>query len=115
MPLDTVKNVDHDIDQMWIRLDDKYGEPTKIIDSIMKEVKRLRPLREGEISKFVHFADTRERSYRDLESLSLEREISNASTVSLVEEKLSQEMKLKWAETLKLSKDNNSTTSFRYY
>ena len=47
VPLDTVKNVDHDIHQMWIRLDDKYGEPTKTLDSIMKEVKRLRPLREG--------------------------------------------------------------------
>ena len=105
VPLDIVKNVDDNIDEMWFRLDDKYGEPTRVIDSIMREIKKLKPGRDGETMKFILFVDTVERAFRDLESLGLEREVSNASTVSMIEDKLSPEIKLKWAEFLKQSKN----------
>ena len=81
-PLDIVKKVDHNIDEMCGRLDDKYGELIKVIDCIMKDV---RLVREVENSRFIQFVDTIEKSYRDLERLDLEMEVSNASTVSLIE------------------------------
>ena len=39
VPLEVVKNVDHSITEMWKRLDDKYAEPSKIIDVIMNDIK----------------------------------------------------------------------------
>ena len=105
VPLDIVKKLDDNIDEKWFRLDDKYGEPTRVIDSIMREIKKLKPGRDGETMKFILFVDTVERAFRDLESLGLEREVSNASTVSMIEDKLSPEIKLKWAEFLKQSKN----------
>ena len=43
----------------------------------MKEIKRLRVVREGENSKFIKFVDTIKKAYRDLERLDLGREVSN--------------------------------------
>ena len=101
VPLDIVKNVDHSISAMWKRLDDKYGEPSKIIDVIMNEVKRLKPVKENENAKFINLIDVVERAYRDLERLHLEHELSNAQTVSSIEEKIPMSMKLLWAEHVK--------------
>ena len=78
MPLDIVKNVDDRIEEMWYRLDYKYGEPTRVIDAIMKDIKKLKPGKDGEISKFMTFVDIVERAFCDLENLGLEREVSNA-------------------------------------
>ena len=101
VPLDTVKNVDYSITAMWKRLDDKYGEPSKIIDVIMNEVKRLKPVKENENAKFIRLIDTVEQAYRDLERLKLEHELSNAQTVSSIKEKIPMSMKLLWSEHVK--------------
>ena len=100
-PLEVVKTVDHNISEMWRRLDDKYGEPTKVIDVIMYDIKRMQPIKDNENNKFVKLVDTIESAYRDLERLNLEREISNTSTVSMIEEKLPNDVYEKWAEKVK--------------
>ena len=105
VPLDIVKNVDDRIEEMWSRLDDKYGEPTRVIDAIMKDIKKLKPGKDGEISKFMTFVDIVERAFCDLENLGLEREVSNASTVSMIEDKLSPEMIVEWSKYMKRSKN----------
>ena len=96
--LDDVKNVDHSIEEMWKRLDNKYGEPSKIIDVIMNDIKKIKPVKENENIKFIKLVDTVERSFRDLERLKLDSELSNAHSVSLIEEKLPASMKMLWAE-----------------
>ena len=104
LPLEIVKNVDHSISEMWQRLDEKYGEPSKVIDAIMKEIKKLKSIKDNDNNKFIHLVDIVERAYRDLKRLNLHNEISNASTVSLIEEKLPYDIKLKWGEKVKGSK-----------
>ena len=101
VPLDIVKNVDNCISSMWERLDDKYGEPSKIIDVIMNDIKRLKPVKDNDNAKFVKLIDIVERSYRDLERLNLEQELSNAQSVSMIEDKLPLGMKMLWSEHVK--------------
>ena len=101
LPLEIVKNVDHSVSEMWRRLDEKYGEPSKVIDAIMKDIKKLKAIKDNDNSKFVHLVDVVERAYRDLKRLNLHNEISNASTVSLIEEKLPYDIKLRWGEMVK--------------
>lgn len=50
-PARLVKSVDDDTDKMWQRLDKKYGDPAKVADVIIDEIKRFRMLREGEGKK----------------------------------------------------------------
>ena len=39
VPLSIIRNVDDDLAEMWKRLDDKYGKPSKFTDAIMNDIK----------------------------------------------------------------------------
>ena len=95
--LDIVSNIDDDYDEMWKRLDDKYGKASKLTDVIMNDIKRFKPIVEGDHRRFTEFANLVEKSYRDLCRIKMEQEISNSHAVSLVEEKLPERISWEWA------------------
>ena len=94
--LDLIKNVDDDIDAIWERLDDRYGKASKLTDVIMYDIKKLKPVSDGEDKKFLEFVDCIERSYRELKRVNMETEISNATIVGLIEERLPNTIKTMW-------------------
>ena len=47
-PARLVNSVIDDMEEMWQRLHEKYGEPVKVADVIVDVIKRFRVLREGE-------------------------------------------------------------------
>ena len=57
IPLDIVKNVDNDLKEMWRRLDDRYGRPSKLADVVMYDIKRIRPVRDGDDKRFIELVD----------------------------------------------------------
>ena len=73
---------------MWKRLDEKYGKPSKLADVVMYDIKKLRAVREGDDKRFIDLVDIVEKGYRDLLRVEIEQQISNTSTVSIIEEKL---------------------------
>ena len=87
-PLEAVKNVDDDLSAMWDRLDNKYGRSSILIAEIMKEIKKLSPVKDGDNRSFIRLVDTIEGCYRDLVRIHKEAEICNSTIVSLIEEKL---------------------------
>ena len=87
-PARLVKSVDDDIDEMWQRLDEKYGDPAKVPDVIIDEIKRFRMPREGEDKRFIEFVTLIEDGSRDLKRLGLETEITTTSSVSVIEKTL---------------------------
>ena len=88
IPPDIVKNVDDDLDEMWKRLDEKYGKPSKLADVVMYDINKLRAVREGDDKRFIDLVDIVEKGYRNLLRVEIEQQISNTSTVSIIEEKL---------------------------
>ena len=105
-PTDAIKGVEDDIQEMWKRLDEKYGDPAKVADAIIDTIQSVRPIKEGENKRFVEFVDTVENGHKDLKRLGLEREITTTSSVSIIERKLPAEIKKEWA---KLVSADNST------
>lgn len=99
--LDQVKNVDDDADKVWKCLDEKYGDPCRLADEVMNEIKRANHIVEGEDCSLIYQVDIIEIGYRDLKQLGVEGEISNSQTVSLIEEKLSHDVKLGWSKKVK--------------
>ena len=97
IPFDIVKNVDDDLKEMWRRLDDRYGRPSKLADVVMYDTKRIRPVRDGDDKRFIELVDIIERGYRDLSRVGIQQEISNTSTVSLIEEKLPKDIRREWS------------------
>ena len=95
---DTVKSMADNIQEMWKRLDEKYGDPAKVADAIINTVQNVRPIKEGENKKFIELVDAVEDGYNDLKKLGLEREITTTSSVSIIERKLPPEIRKEWAK-----------------
>ncbi|XP_068685121.1 uncharacterized protein [Montipora foliosa] len=97
-PEGLVKSIDDDVQEMWRRLDEKYGDPAKIADVIIDGIRRFRTLKEGEDKRFIEFVTLVEDGYRDLIRLGLEAEITTTSSVSIIEKALSTDIRRRWAE-----------------
>ena len=87
-PLAVVRGVDDNIDEMWRRLDEKYGDPAKITDVIINNIQRVKAMEEGEGKRFVEFVEIIESGYGHLLRLGLEKEITATSSVSIIEKRL---------------------------
>ena len=84
-PLAVVKGVDDDIEEMWKRLDEKYGDPAKIADVVIDSIQQVKTIKEGENTRFIEFVEIVDNGYRDLVRLGLEKEITTTSSVSIIE------------------------------
>ena len=98
-PYETEKSVDDDINEMWKRLDDKYGDPVNVI---IDSIRRTKIIREGEDKRLVEFVNVLEDGYRGLKRLGLEADITTASSVSITELKLPMDIRREWAKTVSL-------------
>ena len=78
---------------MWKRFDEKYGDPAKLTDTIINTIQDISPIKEGENKRFIQFVDAVEDGYKDLKRLGLEREITTTSSVSIIERKLTANIK----------------------
>ena len=76
---------------MWKRLDNKYNDESKLVDSIMAEIKQLTS-DSGNPTEILQMIKVIERAHRDLKSLDLEDEISNSIIVSMIEERLPEQI-----------------------
>ena len=52
----------------------------------MNDIKNTRPVRERDVKRFMELVDIAECGYRDLVGMKLEKEISNRTAVSMIEE-----------------------------
>ena len=92
-----IANVDDNIKEMWVRLDNKFGRPTKLVDMVLKDIKTMSAIPDGNDSKFIALIDILERGYRGLKIIKFEKEISNATTVSMVEAVLPKFILREWS------------------
>ena len=102
--LDTIRNVDDNLDKMLERLNERFGQKSKLADVIMNEIKHLRQVHDNDEKGFVKLVNVIENSYNDLERIEMEQEISNSTIVSLIEEKLPKFIKSQWCLEIVKSK-----------
>ena len=89
--------VDDDLKEIWELLEEKYEKPSKLIDVVLNDTRRLKFVHEGEEQKFLHLIDTVEHGHRDLFRMKLDKEMLNNALVSLIEEKLPRDIGREWA------------------
>ena len=89
--------MDDNLDEMWKRLDEKYAKPSKLADVVMYDNKKLRAIREEDDKSFIDLVDIVEKGYHDLLRVGIELEISNTSTISIIEEKLPKDIRREWS------------------
>ena len=105
-PLAVVKGVDDDITEKWKRLDEKYGDPTKVADAIIDSVQRVKTIKEGDDKRFIEFVEIVDSGYRDLLRIGFEKEITTTSSVSIIVKKLPPNIRRDWAKLV--SSDTSS-------
>ena len=102
------KTVRQDVDmmeepeQIWKRLDQKYGNRRKLVDTILHDIKQLKLCNDEQPSKTLIMIEVLEKAHRDLKILGMEQEICNATIISSIEEKLPAEIEKEW---IKLATD----------
>lgn len=91
-----VVGVEDDFSEMMKRLDLIYGDPAKLTDSIMTEIKGLKPVPESDHEKFIAAVNKIESCWLDIKKAQLDREMSNTSVLSIIERILPVEQKKEW-------------------
>jgi hypothetical protein len=95
--LRVVKGVDNDFEEMFRRLDLKYGRPEKLADNVLSELKGLKNIPEGDHMKFISMVETVETCWLDLKRMKLESEMNTATMISQIEKLLPPLQKREWA------------------
>ena len=91
---------------MWERLDEKYGSPSLLAELVINEIKTYMSIADADDKCLIEFIEMVENSHRHLLLVDMETEISNLSVVSLIEGKLPNNIRRRWAEVV--SKDDSS-------
>ena len=105
-----VSNVMGDYNQMWRRLDRKYGNTGRLIDTILFEVKNLTSSYETN-DGILQMINIVEKAARDLDNLNQRFELFNTTTISIIEQAMSSQMKHEWVRNIARF-DCNSQTKF---
>ena len=88
--------VEDEFEEMFRRLDSKYGNSCKLTEFIVSELKSLKPLQEGDSKRLVHMIKVVEGVWLDMKKISLESEMKTTSMVTLVERLLPGTLKRSW-------------------
>lgn len=83
---------------MFRRLDQRYGDPIRLTDSVIDQLKRLKPIPEGNAVKFMETVEVIERCWTDMQRNKLEEQMSTVSIISLIERILPPQQKREWSK-----------------
>ena len=86
-----VENCDHNVEEMWRRLDQKYGTKQKLIDNIISDIKRL-PQCTSNPQQLLRMINTIEAANNDLKCVNANEELNNATIISMIEQRMSTAM-----------------------
>ena len=89
---DEVSSVSDDYEQMWQRLNQRYGRTSKIVDAILADVKQIsiNDTSDGNVLQMIKIV---EKAHRDLERLGKNAELHNSASISLIEQAMTPQMK----------------------
>ena len=85
MSYEIVKNIDGSTDEIWKKLDQKYGKTSVMADLIMNQIKKFRTVKDEDDKRFIEFIDIVEKRYRDFSRMKVDHELSNATAISIIE------------------------------
>ena len=91
---------------MWQRLDKRYGNVGRLIDTILYEVKNLSSSYETS-DGIMQMIKIVEKAARDLDRLNLRSELHNATTISIIEQAMSTQMKHEWVRLVSVDGCNS--------
>ena len=99
-----IEQVDDDIDSMWARLDQKYGDRQKLIDDILLDIESLQASSNSSGNSSDEAAldmiNTIERAHQDLVRMKEESEMNNSTMLSKIEKQMPDNMYGEWIKKI---------------
>ena len=84
------------LDEVWERLESKYGNSSEVLNLVINDVKCLSIEKKNQERGLVTLVDVLEKGVQDLAAIKAESKIMNTYTINLVEEKLPTEVVKRW-------------------
>ena len=106
-----VENLE-DLDEIWNRLDSKYGNDREIINMVLNDVKKLDLSKGDWDASLIKLVNVLEKGTQDLAAINSREEIANNYTVTLIQEKLPERILRKWIDLDVSSSSASSKNSF---
>ena len=78
-------------------MDQNYGDPRVISDTVTADIERFKPIQEGEDHKFCDLVNLVRRSYNILREIKRPQDINNSHVISLIERKMTKNDIKVWA------------------
>ena len=91
-----VENVEDNYETLWERLDEKYGDRGQLIDSIMADIKNLKVTSDSNDEGTLELIKVVEKAQRDLCRIREQDQMNNATIISVIEQKLPEEILNEW-------------------
>lgn len=95
-----------EFDEMWRRLDDRFGSSAKIVDAVLADICALKPVPEGNKPKLLHMMSVVEQAWLDLGKIGKLKEIENSHSLLKVERLLPTDLKREWTRKARTLDDN---------
>ena len=96
---DEMSNVIDDYSMLWARLDQKFGNVGHLVDKILDDIKRLK-IQDVNSEAILNMISIVEKANSDLERLGQEAELHNSTTISIIEQSMTKEMKVEWVKEI---------------
>ena len=100
-PAKQIEGISSDLKAAWRYLDQNYGDPRVISDTITADMERFKPIQPGEDHRF---CDLVRRSFNILKEVKRPQDIDNTHLISLIERKMTQDDLKVWARHIYLQK-----------
>lgn len=98
-PLKVILGCEKNYEEMFKKLDKEYGDPRKLVDIVISDLKSLKVIRDGDDRGFVNMVNVVEHCYLDLQKVNLEKEMNSVGIVSMIERLLPRTQKREWVMT----------------
>ena len=110
-PLELIKGIGTDYTAAWEYLDSIYGDPRVVSDTIMQDVVKFKPLRDGEDARFCDLVHLVKRCYNTLKEIGVPGDMDNSHTLSLIEKKMCADDRKVWSRDLEKNGEPASPSS----
>ena len=97
---DEVDNVGNDYEAIWARLDTKYGDKGRLVDTVMADIKNLHECSDKDDEGTLKLINIVEKAHRDLIRMREEHQMNNATIISLIEQKLPEKILTDWIKEI---------------
>ena len=103
-PSKLIEGISSDLKAAWRYLDQNYGDPRVISDTVTADMERFKPIQPGEDHRFCDLVNLVRRSFNILKEVKRPQDIDNTHVISLIERKMTQDDLKVWARHINLKK-----------